>query len=222
MSFSNSLKEKAGKIWEDGYHHPFVQGLGRGTLPRELFQFYLMQDYHYLLEYAKVYALAAVKAEDAEMLQRLTAVQYNILAREMDVHRAYMTQFGVREAELRAVKPALHNRTYTSFMLAVGQTGGLAEMLCAVLPCAWTYYDYASRLKTQYHKQLEENRYRTWITNYSSQQFKDSFHWFFEALDRLTAGKTASQLQKLEEIFRDCVAFEYLFWEMSYQGKTGI
>ena len=49
MSFSRSLKSKAAKVWEDGYKHPFVQGLGRGALDKEIFKFHLLQDYQYLL-----------------------------------------------------------------------------------------------------------------------------------------------------------------------------
>jgi len=47
MSFSRGLKAKAAKVWEDGYKHPFVQELGMGTLDKERFRFYLLQDYLY-------------------------------------------------------------------------------------------------------------------------------------------------------------------------------
>lgn len=68
MSFARSLKDRAGKVWEDGYNHPIVQELGKGTLDKEKFQFYLLQDYQYLLQYAKVFALAVVKADDEAMI----------------------------------------------------------------------------------------------------------------------------------------------------------
>ena len=58
MSFSRGLKSKAEKVWEDGYNHPFVQEIGKGILDREKFKFYLLQDYLYLLQYAKVFATA--------------------------------------------------------------------------------------------------------------------------------------------------------------------
>lgn len=74
MSFSRSLKEKAIKVWEDGYNHPFVQELGAGTLDKEKFKFYLLQDYLYLLEYAKVFAMAMVKADDEKMLSNLSSI----------------------------------------------------------------------------------------------------------------------------------------------------
>ena len=42
MSFSRGLKTKAAKVWEGCYNHPFVQELGKGTLDKEKFKFYLL------------------------------------------------------------------------------------------------------------------------------------------------------------------------------------
>ena len=142
MSFSRSLKQRAAKVWEDGYQHPFVQELGRGTLDREKFKFYLLQDYLYLLQYAKVFATAAIKADTEEVMTRFTKIQYFILANEMDLHRDYMAEFGINPADVADVKASLYNRTYTANMLAIGHTGGLAEILATVFPCAWTYSDW--------------------------------------------------------------------------------
>jgi thiaminase/transcriptional activator TenA len=219
MSFSHGLKQQARQIWEAGYQHPFVQELGRGTLDKGKFQFYLLQDYHYLLAYSKVFALAAVKADTEELMARFTEVQYKILFTEMDLHRKYMAGFGITSAERQAAKPALYNRTYTANMLAAGQTGDLAEILAAMFPCAWTYADYAQRLKEDYKDRLEGNFYRSWIENYASPSFAESFAWFFDALDRLCASKTEAQRKKIEDIFISSVEFEYLFWDMSYKQQ---
>lgn len=78
MSFARGLRERAGRIWEDGYNHPFVQELGQGTLDKKKFQFYLLQDYQYLLQYAKVFALACVKADTEAQMTRLTNVQHSM------------------------------------------------------------------------------------------------------------------------------------------------
>ncbi len=217
MSFSRELKERAIKVWEDGYNHPFVQGIGKGTLEKEKFQFYLLQDYQYLLQYAKVFALAVVKAESEEMMTALTDIQHDILAVEMDLHRKYMAGFNISQEQMRQVKPSLFNRTYTANMLAVGQTGDLAEILAAVFPCAWTYSDYAQRLKAQYADRLESNFYKTWIENYARNDFANSFEWLYNAIDELAASKTKSQRERLVEVFVSSVEFEYLFWDMSYK-----
>jgi len=219
MSFARGLKEKAIKVWEDGYYHPFVQELGKGTLAKETFQFYLLQDYLYLLQYAKMFAVAALKSDTEEHMAGFTASQHYILANEMNVHREYMAGFGITQAQVRSVKPSLYNKTYTANMLSLGLTGGLAEVLAAVFPCAWTYADYGKRLKEQYADQLEGNFYKTWIENYASDEFLDSFEWFYDALDDLTANMTDQQRGKIEDIFISSVEFEYLFWDMAYKRQ---
>lgn len=133
MSFSHSLKDRAAKVWEDGYRHPFLQELGRGTLDKEVFKFYLLQDYKYLLQYAKVFALGALKAESELLMIKFTAMQQSTLV-EMDLHRSYMADFGVTPEQMQEVKPSLFNRAYTANMLATGQAGGLAEIIAAVFP----------------------------------------------------------------------------------------
>jgi len=219
MSFSRSLKEKAAMPWEAGYNHPFVQELGKGTLDREKFKFYLLQDYLYLLQYAKVFATAALKSGTEELMTGFTKSQYYILANEMNVHREYMAGFGVTQREMQGVKPSLYNKTYTANMLAYGLTDGLAEVLASVFPCAWTYADYGQRLKAQYANHLETNFYRSWIENYAGDEFSESFEWFYGALDNLVEYMPEAQRVKIEEIFISSVEFEYLFWDMAYNMK---
>ncbi|MCL2495002.1 MAG: thiaminase II [Oscillospiraceae bacterium] len=219
MSFSRGLKAKAAKVWEAGYNHPFVQALGAGTLDREIFKFYLLQDYLYLLQYAKVFAIAAIKSDTEELMTRFTALQHSILADEMDLHRAYMADFGITREEALAARPSLFNRAYTANMLALGQTGGLAELLTAVFPCAWTYADYAKRLKAQYADCLQGNFYKSWIELYASHEFSASFEWFYDALDELVSNMTGEQRGRIEDIFIGSVEFEYLFWDMAYHRR---
>jgi thiaminase/transcriptional activator TenA len=219
MSFSRGLKTKAGKIWEDGYSHPFVQELGNGILDKETFKFYLLQDYLYLLQYAKVFAAAAIKSDTEELMAGFTKSQYFILAGEMNLHRGYMAGFGITESEMRTAKPSLHNRSYTANMLSYGLTGGLAEVLAAVFPCAWTYADYGKRLKAQYADKLEGNYYRSWIETYAGDDFSESFEWFYDALDILVQNMTDGRRVSIADIFISSVEFEYLFWDMAYNRR---
>ena len=219
MSFSRNLKQKAKKVWEDGYNHPFVQELGKGTLDKEKFKFYLLQDYLYLLQYAKVFATAVLKSDSEEHMAGFTASQNYILNGEMNVHREYMKSFGIKPCEVGAVKSSLFNRAYTANMLSYGLTGGLAEVLAAVFPCAWTYADYGQRLKKQYAENLENNYYKTWIEMYASDEFTQSFEWFYDALDKLVENMSEAERIKIEEIFISSVEFEYMFWDMAYKQQ---
>ena len=219
MSFSRGLKAEASKVWEEGYNHPFVQEIGQGILDKEKFKFYLLQDYLYLLQYSKVFAIAAIKSETEELMTNFTKIQYFILANEMDLHREYMAGFGIKPADVINVKSALYNRTYTANMLAIGQTGGLAEVLATIFPCAWTYSDWGKRLKKQYANMLEGNFYRTWIEKYASEEFENSFAWFYNTLDNLVSNMTDKQRERIKDIFVSSVEFEYLFWEMAYKQQ---
>ncbi|RBT53401.1 thiaminase II [Enterococcus hirae] len=147
MSFSKNLKIEAYDSWEKGFNHPFIQELGKGILAKKTFQFYLLQDYLYLFEYAKVFALAAAKSDNEHQLFHFVEAQYSILATELDLHRQYMLDYAIEKEEFNTVQPSFYNRSYTANMLAIGHSGGVAEIIAAILPCAWTYYDYASRLK---------------------------------------------------------------------------
>ena len=54
-----ALRAAAGDDWRDYVEHPFVQGLGDGTLPEAAFRHYLVQDYLFLIQFARAYGLAA-------------------------------------------------------------------------------------------------------------------------------------------------------------------
>ena len=218
MSFSQTLKDKAKPVWEDCYNHPFVQKIGNGTLNKDIFMFYLKQDYKYLLEYAKVFALGVLKASDEAIMNKFTLSQKAVLD-EMNLHRKYMENYGISIEEANETPPSLFNMAYTSNMMAVGHNYGILELMVTVLPCGWSYYDFACRLKRDFKNCLEQNYYKDWIENYSSNNFYESFEWFFPMIDKLCLRKTEPELERIIAIFKSSVEFEYLFWDMAYKQQ---
>ena len=98
--FARRLRDAADMVWEDGYNQPFLRELGQGTLKQERFAFYLLQDYRYLADYAKVHALALTKTNDPEVMRFMVNVQNAIFNVESSVHRKYMAGYGVSEEEM--------------------------------------------------------------------------------------------------------------------------
>jgi len=47
--FTERLRQKAAGVWEAQHQHPFVRGIGDGTLSLERFKFWLRQDYVFLI-----------------------------------------------------------------------------------------------------------------------------------------------------------------------------
>ena len=54
MKVTEYLLDSVKDIWEEYHAHPFVLGIADGTLDKEKFRYYIIQDYLYLIDYAKV------------------------------------------------------------------------------------------------------------------------------------------------------------------------
>ena len=61
-SASTRFRQVADPIWEAQHNHPFVRGIGDGTLDAERFAFWLRQDYLYLIDYSRLFAAAVLRA----------------------------------------------------------------------------------------------------------------------------------------------------------------
>ena len=214
MKFSERLYEKLQPIWRQNHNHPFVQGMGDGTLEKEKFRFYMIQDYLYLIDYAKLFAIGAMKATDFQTMGKFAALLDSTLNEEMSLHREYAKKFEISEKELEKAQPSPTTLAYTHYMLHVGQSGTLAELVAALLPCMWSYWEIGKELSEK--PGANNEFYREWIEMYSSEEFGELATWCINLFDSLTEDKSESELEKLEEIFLNTTRFEYMFWDMAY------
>ncbi|PAK47472.1 thiaminase II [Priestia megaterium] len=214
MKFSERLYEKLQPIWRHNHNHPFVQGMGDGTLEKEKFRFYMIQDYLYLIDYAKLFAIGAMKATDLQTMGKFAALLDSTLNEEMSLHREYAKKIEISEKELEKAQPSPTTLAYTHYMLHVGQSGTLAELVAALLPCMWSYWEIGKELSEK--PGANNEFYREWIEMYSSEEFGELATWCINLFDSLTEDKSEAELEKLEEIFLNTTRFEYMFWDMAY------
>ncbi|MGF9819539.1 thiaminase II [Brevibacillus agri] len=217
-TFTDRLLRSVAPIWERVHQHPFVTGLGDGTLPVESFKFYMKQDYIYLIDYAKMFALASVKAYDLETSARFAALQESTLNMEMELHRQYAARFGISREELEATEPSFVMLGYTSYMLRVAHQGSLAELVSALLPCTWSYWEIGKRL-AQVEGALDHELYGEWVRMYSSDEFGQLAIWLIDIMNELADGKNEQELARLEEYFVNTSKMEYMFWDMAYREE---
>ena len=138
MKTSERLLNASKTIWDAYNEHPFVLGIQNGTLERDKFRYYIMQDFLYLKDYAKTCAVGVAKAKSVETAN-LFAKYINVMNGELDVHKGYMGKFAVTQEEIDAMKPSLDNLSYTSYMVRVAYDESEVEVLAAVLSCAYSY-----------------------------------------------------------------------------------
>jgi thiaminase/transcriptional activator TenA len=218
MKFSEQLLEKLQPIWRKNHSHPFVRGIGAGTLEQGKFRFYMIQDYLYLIDYSKLFALGAVKATDLEDMTVFSKLLHATMSEEMSLHRQYAARFGISEAELEQADPSPITLACTHYMLHCGQNGTLAELVAALLPCAWSYWEIGKEL-AEIPGAKDHELYGDWIKMYSSEEFGQTAQWCIELLDKLAEGKSESELVQLEKIFLNTTRFEYMFWDMAYHQE---
>ena len=211
------LLEKARDIWSGYLGHPFVRGIGDGTLDKEKFRFYLKQDYLYLIEYAKVFAVGITKSNDAEIIRFLSDVIHQIFTSEMNIHRAYMQRFGVTAKEIADTTPSLDNRSYTSYMLRVAYEGGIAEILASVLSCALSYEYIAKAIVSEYPQASLHPFYGEWVSGYAGEDYQRNNQRLAECFEAITGELPEKQLLSCEEIFVTCSHYETAFWEMAWE-----
>ena len=213
--FTERLRQKAAGIWEAQHEHPFVRGLGDGTLNLERFKFWLRQDYVFLIEYARLLALAVARSPDPETMTRFATLLKETVETEMNLHRAYAAEFEISREQLEREPAAPTTRGYTDFLLRVAATGDFAELVAALLPCLWAFSEIGQRLASQ--PAPGDQRYAKWIAMYSSREFADLAQWCRDLLDSLAAGLPERDLQKLEAAFLASSRYEWQFWEMAWK-----
>ena len=215
MSTTEHLRGKYSYLWDRLFNHPFVVGIGSGELALEKFQFYVKQDYYFLVQYNRMLALATAKAPDLENIGRFASLLNETLNVEMELHRSFSRKFDVSAEDLEATRPAPITLAYTDYLLRVAYEGTLTDVIANLLPCQWGYAETGLHL-ARAGDASDANPYAEWILMYADEEFKSFVDWLREFLDSLTEGAGEREMARLEERFLTATRYEYLFWEMSY------
>ena len=211
---SADLRAAAGEIWDAQHRHPFVRGIGDGTLDLERFRFWIRQDYLFLIEYARLLALAAARAPDLDTMRRFADLGHETLHEEMDLHRSYAADLGIPAADLEREKMAPTTRGYTDFMLRTATVGDFAELVTALLPCMWGFNEIGRRLAERGLPASEY--YARWIHMYASDEFTELVDWLRQLTDRISTNLPGASWDRMRDAFLTSSRYELSFWEMAW------
>lgn len=214
-SFADRIRQKTDPLWGAIFDHPFVDGIGKGTLDREKYEFYLKQDYIYLIEFSRVFALASAKAQQLSDMGYFATLLNATLNIEMDLHRRTCADFGISALELEKTEPAITTTSYTSFLVKTCYEENIAGILSVLLPCAAGYVEIGQRLKNQ--GLPETKHYRDWIETYSSKEFGEFADWLKSRLDHFTRTGSEESKERWFWLYSTSSRFEYLFFDMSWR-----
>lgn len=219
MLFTDRLFKKVEPVWNSYLEHPFVKGIGKGTVDKDKFIHYMKQDYVYLIEYSRVFAIGSAKAQDLKTMTIFANLLHGTMNFEMDLHREYAAKFGISNGELEATEPSATMTAYTSYMISQSQLGGVENAIAAVLACAWSYNFIGKELAT-WPGAKEHDLYGNWVKMYSSDEFTKIAEDCKGLINDIAKDKPEHELKVLEDIVLKTSYFEYMFWDMAENIST--
>ncbi len=220
VSFTQQLRDSVADQWDREKAHPFVTGLGDGTLPVRTFRYYMRQDYVFLIGFCRAVALATGKADRLDDMSFFARLLDETLNTEMALHVSFCADFGITEAELLATVPSLTTTAYVDHLVTTANAGSV-QAAAAILPCSWGYAEIG---RTLLDRGLPESQplYGRWIAMYASPEFAGLVEWLRGYLDRSAEGMSEDGRRRVAEIFEVSSRYEYMFWDAAYrlEGKN--
>jgi thiaminase (transcriptional activator TenA) len=215
VSLAAELRAAAADVWEAQHAHPFVRGVGAGTLEEERFRFYGRQDYRVLIDYGRLLALGAARAPRLAEMRRFAGLAQSVLETEMALHVGFAERWGIAADELEAEPPAPATAAYTDFLLRTAALGDYAELVAALLPCMWGYAEIGERLAAA--GVPDHAGYAAWIAAYADREFQALAAWARELTDAAGADAGPGAVERMHAAFRASSEHELAFWEAAWR-----
>jgi thiaminase/transcriptional activator TenA len=217
--FSELARQRTATLHGALLDHPFNRELADGSLGRQQFQFYLVQDARYLVGFARALSTASAKADDVADVAFFAGAAQEAIVVERELHAGYFERFGLSEAELTAVPTSPTCLAYTSYLLATAMTADYPELIAALLPCFWVYQQVGEHIVAGQPADIG-NPYQAWIDTYADEEFAKAVATCRDAVDRAAASATEQTRERMFAAFRRACEYEWLFWDSAYRLET--
>lgn len=211
------LLRAAAPDWDSYTRHAFVEGMRDGSLPQTAFLTYLVQDYLFLIQFSRAWALAVVKAETLDEMRACSATVHTLLDHEMALHVQTCAAAGIDTQAMLATPEAVTNIAYTRYVLEAGLSGDFLDLLVALMPCVLGYGEIGHRLAAE---AAPDTPYRAWIDTYAGAEYQQACVEAGALLDRAIARRLGDLPQSsprwpgLANRFATATRLEAAFWNL--------
>jgi thiaminase (transcriptional activator TenA) len=217
VAFTDDLWHAIDSIYAAILGHPFVTGLSDGSLPRDSFRFYAVQDALYLREFARGLSMAAARAPRDEWIIMFNEHSAEALRVERALHEGFFQEFGLSPDDVAATPLAPTNTAYTSYLLAVAHGRPFHEAVAALLPCYWIYWEVGKALE---RAGSADPLYARWIGTYASEAFGDVVRGVLTATNAMAGPLTSAERDAMRRHFVTTSRYEWMFWDMGYRRES--
>jgi thiaminase/transcriptional activator TenA len=215
------LRAACAEEWSAYTWHPFCRRLSDGTLPLPAFRRYLIQDYLFLIHFARAKALAVFKAESIEAMRDKTAAIGAILSETL-MHLKYCEGWGIPEAEVRGTPESAETVSYTRYVIDRGLAGDILDLEVALAPCTVGYGEVALRMLADPRRQVADNAYQSWIDTYADPGYQAMARAAAARIDALGESHGGhARFALLSATFAEAARLEARFWQQGLDAAEG-
>ncbi len=215
--FTDELWQSIAPIFAAILDHPFLKGLTDGTLSEEAFRFYVIQDALYLQDYARCLAIAAAKAPRADWCELFAEHAKVALVVERSLHDSFFREWGLTPEQVAATPYAPANLAYTSYLVRIAYERPFEELLGAVLPCYWIYWEVGKHLE---RSGSPNPLYQRWIDTYASEEYAQVVRAVLAVTDQAVADLPEVRRAPIRQHFLTTSRYEWLFWDSAWRRES--
>mmetsp|Transcript_1140 Transcript_1140/g.2675 ORF Transcript_1140/g.2675 Transcript_1140/m.2675 type:complete len:234 (-) Transcript_1140:297-998(-) len=192
--------------------HPFLMSMLDGSLAMPNFQFYIIQDSHYLSRFGAALRLLGEKENFSEEEKAaLRGFADGADFAERGLHDSFFKSW---HKQVTDVEPCPNNLLYTSYLTTVVVTENYAEGLAVLLPCFWVYMHVGQRLlasrAASSAKRAEE--YDRWIDMYGGEEFGKAVMAYRAMVEKAAEASDQATRERMSKHFVKCCELEWMFW----------
>nr|WP_229569405.1 TenA family protein [Saccharolobus caldissimus] len=203
------LLKGAENLWNNYVRHEFVIKMKEGTLPLDVFRYYLIQDAKYVEDMLKAVLLASSKGPIDIVTKILQAIFYS-RDKGLETNKKLYSKLGITIDEIRKTGYNLVNYAYTRHLYYYANIGW-NEFLVAWAPCMLGY-----SIIGDFVVETSHEIYKLWATFYSSQEYKRRVDAIVEALNNVNIN------ENILNIFITSIRFEIGFWDSALRKEPTV
>jgi len=216
VSFTKEMWREIVPIFKSILAHPFIKGLTDGSLSKENFKFYVIQDALYLREFAKALSIAAAKSPEEDWIIMFNEHSAGALKVERALHDSLFRDFGISANKVSQTPIAPTNQAYTSYLLSVAYSSPFHEVVGALLPCYWIYWEVGKSLIS---KGSPNPLYQKWIDTYGGEEFAEVVKEVLNLTNKISRRLPHNEKQAMKDHFVTTSRYEWMFWDMGLRRE---
>jgi thiaminase/transcriptional activator TenA len=217
QTFTKELWQEIIPVYESIIHHPFIKGLTDGSLSEESFKFYVIQDALYLREFARSLSIAAAKAPEDDWIIMFNEHSAGALKVERALHDSFFRDFHLRKKDIVNTTLAPTNLAYTSYLLSTAYSSPFHEVIGALLPCYWIYWEVAKALIS---KGSPNPLYQRWIDTYGGEEYARIVKAVLNITNKIARDLKEDQKEAMKKHFIATSRYEWMFWDMGLRCES--